>query len=129
VFHLMTLPICQWQWNDMWVGSIGGWHRQQTTQVLRDSPVSVLFCSSPIPCRPARDWNQASVVRGQWWMEKEWSSMFMSKILENAFTLNTQDIKSLKSLYQNHTKFQTVLLTTLFTANQPPPETDNTNRN
>jgi len=55
--------------------------------------------------------------------------MFMSKILENAFTLNTQDIKSLKSLYQNHTKFQTVLLTTLFTANQPPPETDNTNRN
>jgi hypothetical protein len=36
-------------------------------------------------------------------------SMFMGKILENAFTLNTQDTKSLKSLYQNHTKFQTVL--------------------
>jgi hypothetical protein len=74
VFNLTTLSICQLQMNDMWVGSIGGWwHRQQKTEVLRDSPVSVLFCSSPIPRGPARDWNQASVVKGQWWMEKEWS--------------------------------------------------------
>jgi hypothetical protein len=61
-------------------------------------------------------------------MEKEWSQHVTSKILENAFTLNIQDITALKSLYQDHTKFQSSA-TYYSIYSQPPPEIDNTNKN
>jgi hypothetical protein len=55
-------------------------------------------------------------------------SMFMGTILENAFTMNTQDNTNvLKSLYQEYTKFQGNT-TYYFIYDQLPPNIHNRNR-